>query len=392
MFAFSFMGSGSGELSAIAVNQSNGLVYVADRANNRVEVFEPERASPGAPVGERFVSSFSVPYPTSVAVDGSSDPSDASRGDIYVVGSTEHEVKEEEPGKRVYESAPEGKEVLLIRKYKEPVEKGEEPEEAEELGEVKGLAVDPAGHLYVYQPGVVDIYTDAAKNKGLASVAAPPRATTGLGLDSEGDLYLGHESSNPESEGQDGATPVVGKFEAELGTELIGELDQQPTSAVTVNTSDDAPNQVDEQNDVYVTNVGATDSEPVSSVAEFSPAGELIQRFSTQGLRQASGVAVEDASGAVFVADEGSDDVDVFALEASGKPSVEALHAQILTPTEGESDAVKLQAEADPEGSPTSSYFQYGATSCAENPRGVQRCAGNAGRRQLQRPEPGHSN
>ena len=88
VFAFSFMGSGSGELSAIAVNQSNGLVYVADRANNRVEVFEPERASPGAPVGERFVSSFSVPYPTSVAVDGSSDPSDASRGDIYVVGST----------------------------------------------------------------------------------------------------------------------------------------------------------------------------------------------------------------------------------------------------------------------------------------------------------------
>ena len=70
---------------------------------------------------------------------------------------------------------------------------------------------------------------------------------------------------------------------------------------------------------------------------------------------------------ALFV-DEGSDDVDVFALEASGKPSVEALHAQILTPTEGESDAVKLQAEADPEGSPTSSYFQYGATSCAENP------------------------
>ncbi len=374
VFKFSFGAAGKGEAqfatpSAVAVNQSDGDVYVADHFNNRVEVFEPEVNAQGAISGEKYVRSFAVPRPESIAVDSSTSASDPSGGDIYVVGATAHEVKEEEPDKRIFKFSPDGKEITVLRKFKEEVEKGEEPEEAEELEETQGLAVDPSGNLFVYGAGAVDIFNNAAKkNRGKYSIAAPVGATRGLALDSHDNLYVGHESENPETAGPEGRPPVIGKLEALTGTPLIAELDQEASSAVTVNTADVPGSAVNEEDDVYITNVVGNPGKTLSSVAAFSSKGALLQRFSAAGLKEASGIAINNRNGTVYVADAASDDLDVFELEPPGRPTVDGLSAQVLTPAPSVANAIKLTAQIDPSGSDTRYNFEYGATSCSEDP------------------------
>jgi hypothetical protein len=369
-FAFGRTGAGEGEFDvpdALAVNQSTGEVYVADRLNNRVEVFEPQLNGEGVLVGEKFVRSFAVPSPDAIAVDSSTGSSDPSRGDVYVVGSTAREVKEEEPDRRVFKFSAAGTEIAVLRKFKEATVKGEEREEAEEFEEVQGLGVDASGDLFVYEAGAVDVFDDRAKkNEGLFSIPAPVRATRGFALDSQDDLYVGHESESPETGGLEGAPPVVGKLEALTGTQLAGELDQEPTSAVAVNTEDTPANGVDELDDAYITNVGSVAGETASTVAAFTPGGSLIQRFAARGLREASGIAVDDRDGAVFVTDAASDEVDVFELEAAGPPTLDSVSVQVLAPTASVGSAVRLQARIDPVGSDTHYQFEYGTAGCGE--------------------------
>jgi hypothetical protein len=342
---------------------------VADYANNRVEVFEPVSGAGGALTAERFLRSISVPAPTAVAVDSSTEASDPSKRDVYVVGSTAHELKEEEQDKRIFKFSPAGKQITVLRKFKEPVEPGEEPEEAEELEELQGVAVDGAGDLYAYGAGAVDVFDNTGKkNKSLFSIAAPLRATRGLALDSERNLYVGHQSESPEAAGPEGPAPVIAKLEATTGAPLISELERQPSEAVAVNIEDVAANDVDEQNDVYVANPGGS-SRAGSSVAEFSPGGSLIQRLTTPGLKEPSGVAVYDRTGDVFVTDAASNRVDVFELEEPGRPTIDRLTAHVLpSGTSSEANSAQLQATVDPVGLATHYYLEYGPAACTQSP------------------------
>ena len=100
-------GAGEAQFSdptGIAVNDSTGDVYVADRKNKRVVQLEPVLNGQGELTGEKFVRSFEVPTPSSVAVDDSTEASDPSRGDVYVVG---------DGAKAVYKFSAEG--VLIAR-------------------------------------------------------------------------------------------------------------------------------------------------------------------------------------------------------------------------------------------------------------------------------------
>ncbi len=365
-FSFGSAGEGEGQLerpSAIAVDQSNGEIFIADYANNRVDVFEPLKSGTSI-VGARFLRSIAVSAPSAVAVDGSSDSSDPSRGDIYVVGSTKHELKEEEPNKRVFKFNPEGKEISVLRKFKEPVEKGEEPEEAEEFENIQGIAVDASGDLYVYGAGAVDGFDNAAKrNRSLSAIPAPTLATRGLALNSEGDVYVGHASENLAADGPEGPTPVVGELEGITGEPLSTELEPRPADAVAVNTEDAPGNEVDEQDDVYLAEPGAG-SRAGSSIAEFSPQGGLIERFTTPALKGPTGVAVDDATGAVFVTDGSADAVDVFGLEPPGPPTVDRLTARLAGMGTGETSSVEVEAQVDPSGSDARYYLEYGPASC----------------------------
>ena len=77
-FAFGETGVGPNQFSSpqgLAVNNSNGDVFVADSRNNRVQEFKPTLNEHGEVVGESLVRSLPVEYPIAVAVDNStSDP------------------------------------------------------------------------------------------------------------------------------------------------------------------------------------------------------------------------------------------------------------------------------------------------------------------------------
>ena len=99
--------------------------------------------------------------------------------------------------------------------------------------------------------------------------------------------------------------------------------------------------------DVYLDNEG--------SVAAFTPAGGLIQRFGAGELNGASGIAVDGASEQVLVAEPASDQVLVFmGEEETGAPEVDDISAQNLTPDldsaagpdrpEGPSDGIRASS------------------------------------------------
>ena len=334
VFSFSYGSKGSGEggfsdPAGVAVNDATGDVYVADRKNKRVVQLEPVLNGQGELVGEKWVRSFEVPTPSSVTVDNSTEASDPSRGDVYVVG---------DGAKAVYKFSAEGALIGSVvrfetREEREETEKEEKKEKKRQEKETKlegveGVAVDAGGSLFVYVEGAVDTFNDAVVNEGEARMTTGlgGQAEPGLALDSEDDLFVGVLG--------EGEFPVVSKLEGITGKVLIGALDGEETTAVAVNTSDVPANEVDELNDVYAVNVG--------SVAQFAPEaggvpGGLIQRFPSEGegeahggpiLQKGAGIAVDMRTGAVYVTDEASDDLDVFELEPPGPRRSKACPSQ----------------------------------------------------------------
>ena len=369
-FAFGVPGSGEGQFlvaSAVAVDQSDGDVYVADRVAGRVQEFAPQVTPQGTIVGERLVRALAVPSPVAVAVDSSSSSSDPSAGDVYVVGATGGRSSEEQPQERViYKFEATGTTaVAQIRGFRPSEE--EEPE-TERFEEIQGVAVTTSGRLLVYEEGV-DVFSDARVNKGLFSIEIPGHATSGLAVDSEDDLFVGRESENPEAQGASGQPSVIAKLSA-TGEVLIGELDDRPSSAVALNTLDVPSEGVDELNDAYVTNVGSVGGETASTVAAFAPDGALIQRFGAPGLRDATGVAVDSRNGTVYVTDGASATVDVFELEAAGPPRVGGLSASEPV---GEADTRSVKGVVDPVGADTHAFIEYGPVSCASDPSACAR-------------------
>ena len=393
-FAFGSAGDGDGAFagpSGLAVDQATGKLYVADYGNNRVESFDPVFGAGGELVGERFAGSFAVPAPVALAVDstpGAQRATDPSAGDVYVVSFAAN--KEEEAKDSVYKFSATGHQVGVTKRFKE---KGEE---ALKFGELDGVAIGAGGALYVYgeagEEELVLVFDGSAKNKALFSVEPflSGAMAPGVALNSEGRLYLAGGSANPDAYGPAGVrADVVGEYEKvnsqtvleeQAGEMVIAELDPEESTAVAVNTLDEAANEVDELDDVYVANVDESGLGVVSSaVSAFAPGGQLIQRFTAPDLKEASALAVLDTTGAVFVADRAEDKVDVFTLQQPGGPGVadvSACHASEASSCVREPAAVRLAAQVDPDGGgETAAYFEYGTASCSEEPSPCSRTA-----------------
>jgi DNA-binding beta-propeller fold protein YncE len=391
VFSFSFGASGRGEgqfqhPSGIAVNNLTGDVYVADRNDNRVEEFKPVLNPTGELTGEKYVGAFTVPYPVGLAVDNSTEATDPSKGDVYVVGANGEEKKEAKPeGFWVYKFSAGGEAITKLKKIK--IKEGKETFE-EELEEIKGVAVDPGGSLFVSQEEEIYRFDNQEKNKGASRVlSGAGEAEPGLAVDSEGDLYVGtaepqgvdaFEEELTEELKEEGEQAglfeefdVIAKLAGATGKVRIPELDPEYTTAVAVNPAEEPGNDVSELNDVYLNNVASVGGEEQTTVAAFNPQGGLIQRFGAPGLKDGAAVAVDSASGAVYVADAQADAVDVFALEPHGPPTVAGLSACTLGSTPGcpaAPDATKLNAQVDPTGADTHYKFEYGAGRCAAVP------------------------
>ncbi len=372
-FSFGTPGTGPGQLAspwAVALDTSNGDVWVADRLGNRVEEFEP-RIVEGEPVEETLVREVKVPSPEFVAVDNA--PASPSKGDVYVAGTTELKAKKAAKSKTVaadgivFKFDAEGNQIGEMKRFK-PTEPRPEESAETKFEEIEGLAVDASGNLYLYDSeGVADVFSGAQPNVARFNVeTAFVTGTPGLALDSESNLYVGHLSTNVDAIGSEGEPPVIGEAERTSGETLSEELEPEASSAVAVDTG--------EADSVYVANPHVVAGKPSSTVAAFTHAGALTERFGAGTLGTATGLAVDPHTHIVYVTDAAAGDVDVFKLETAGPPKVSGLSSCATGPAgsnagcTGSPNAVKLNALVDPSGSDTSAHFEYGTAPCGSGP------------------------
>ena len=118
-------------------------------------------------------SEFKVHTPGAIAVDNSTAPSDASSGDVYVVGAQEKEASAEERDE-LYEYSPAaGK---LIHRYTHFKAKLDGEEEELELEDISGVSVSQNGVLWVYwaEEGLIDAFAKEATPSGTPKLTWQP--------------------------------------------------------------------------------------------------------------------------------------------------------------------------------------------------------------------------
>ena len=153
----------------VAVEDTSGDLYIADRKNKRVVQLMPVLGEGGALTGESYVRSWTVAAsPLSIAVDNSAQAADPQRGDVYVASAH-----------AVYAFTPEG---ALVG---EPIKRFTLAGTAQKakLEGVVGVAVDDAGRVLVYQEdGVVYGFPNGQSTEPELVVAAGPAELPGWRL------------------------------------------------------------------------------------------------------------------------------------------------------------------------------------------------------------------
>jgi len=399
-FASSFGSAGEalGQLNdpgAVAVSESSGDVYVADRGNKRIDQFGPEGkpiavwgfgVSDGEQAFEVCTSACKAGTgkghgvaPGAIAVDNSAGP---SKGDVYAVID------------------PRPKHALLRKFSPSGVELGTVRQEGTTLmweGGLDGVAVDGGGNVWVYravstESATVERFNGAPTNEFLSAMEATLESTEleerrenvaslcpkpGFAVDGAGEhVYADHERLNneelcpeqvqieepKENRPKKGAPPLPAQFKFNGSEEFLGAqragLDSQSTAAVATDQSSSASTPLGEgaKGDVYLAN-GPT-------VTALDSSGGLIQHIELPSTApQSGGVALEAKTGALYVADSANGQLDVFTPAESGKPIVEGVFPQNQTPT-----STKLVAQIDPNGAATAYAVQYGTAACLSEP------------------------
>ena len=356
VFSFSYGSKGKGEgqffdPAGVAVSDDTGDVYLADRKTKRVVQLEPVLEN-GELIGERWVRSFPVPSPSAIAVDNSETEgaleADPSVGDVYVVG---------DGGKAIYKFTSEGTPVGVPIKHFEAREGG--AGSRIKMEGIEGVAVDSAGSLFAWeQSGEVFRFGDQEANNDESGIATGLEGAPGFALDAQDNYFVGTVAAET-------GLPALAKLEGLTGRVLCDPLSAEASAAVAVNTQDVPANNVDEQNDVYVAELSEDAGGQRTTIVQLTSATvcpSKIQSFGRPELKAAGGIAVDKRTGTVFLTDAVSDELDVFALEKAGPPTIEALSAGSGAAVSG---ATHLRARIDPRGSDTHYSFEYGAESCA---------------------------
>lgn len=412
--SFGSLGHGDGELSnpaGVAVDEATDDVYVLDRGNNRIEQFNEhgeflaawgwgvsdgekkyEVCTGECRAGIAGPGKGQLDSPEAIAVDNSTSGEDPSKGDIYVV--TDARAK----GGHLEKFSANGEALGLLK---------QEGVEAKWEGELEGVTVDSSGTVRVYRAATpaearVEVFSDAVKNEyepepsleaSLTSSTLEARGEAagtfcpkpGFAVNATGeDLYIDHELLNPEEgcpeairqiqEEENKKIPpteetrptVTAKLEfnatEELLEGLVGALDPENTTAVAVDLESSAFSPLGEaaKGDVYLASG--------STITAFDSSGQLIQRIELPGATpHVNGIAVNSNTGDLYVTDATTGVVDVFEPEfepeREGRPAVDDLSAENLTPT-----STRLDAQINPDGGDTHYYFQYGTVNCMDSP------------------------
>ena len=173
--AFGSAGSGNGQLDqpvALAVSRS-GDVWIADEGNSRVEEFS---------ASGRYLASIKVPTPAGIALDAD--------GDIWVSSPSYA------PGNAVDEYSPAGRSLQSF---------GTTQAGYGDLGDTAGIAVGPAGRVYVAQPdyGWVSVfgrdglfYTEFGLRSDPAQASEDLAFPQGLAVTATGQVWVADSGAN----------------------------------------------------------------------------------------------------------------------------------------------------------------------------------------------------
>ena len=332
--------------NGIAIDQSSGDVYVADIKAATVQKFDangnpvnfPALGSntlTGAPTPAKSFSFPEVPdTPAALAVDSSTSPSDPSARDLYVMDA----------GHKVIDKfSPTG---AYLSQITGPF-----------AGELLGLGLDTSGNVRVdVHAGLgpepfettVDVFDDSVTNIFITGVEVQGNlqlgsAERGFAVGPTGDALQLYSCGCMEKFGANG--------------EKFGRVDGSSDVAAALDSAT-GHLYVDDQSSVSEWDTGEMNGRvPAPNSNEDASSGTPVSSFgSLLGASGQGGLAVNSASGEIYVSDPAKGTVDVFGAAA---PSVAVSAPGNVTTT-----SATLQGTVDPRGVPVSScVFEYGTSS-----------------------------
>jgi DNA-binding beta-propeller fold protein YncE len=317
--SFGAEGSASGQFNGpmgLAVSEASKDVYVVDRGNNRVERFD----AAGSFIGEfdgSLAPTGALSSPTAVAVDNSKEPLDPSAGDVYVVDAGHDAIDKFTPAG------------VLITQITEA-------SPGSSFGELDGVAVDPAGQLWVYQAsGEIDNFDDASLNGFVASRASPFGTGFGIAVDDADNLFV------------------------ERGAFFVAKLNVAGETAI------EAIGGEDESAEVTAFAVRAASglsylyrphSETIVAFETAASTGNPVETISTVGVTASQGMAIDAETGTLYLANAGVDQIEIFrevlVPDLTTGPATDATESTATLTGTINPDAVAL----------TSCEFEYGLT------------------------------
>ena len=310
--SFGSTGSGNGQFSGpngVAVDQGSGDVYVADSANNRIEKFGPSGAFI-AEFGTHGTGNGQLSDPTEIAVDNSVFPVA-----VYVVDSGNNRV-EKFSAAGAYVSQIDGASAGTF------------------FGQLYGVAVGATGDVWVYQASA-EIDEFDSTGAFLTSFPCPCGTSPGFGVDSQSNVYANRGAR------------VFEKISG-LGAD-IGTVDSSASDTAIGVAGDD---------ELYIDQGTSVAHYPAScdpSAGGCTPS-DTFGASGTGSIGQGQAVAVDDASGVVYVADAGDNTVKLFTEVTL--PDATTGSASGITQS-----AVTLSGTVNPQGVSASYQFEYGTDS-----------------------------
>ena len=288
----------------VAVDQSNGDVFVADIATDTIYVYHRKSATEYEPAGQITGGetpakgfAFNADEPAPVAVDSSTHA-------VYVGDLLDHVVDRFEltaPNTYTYAC-----QITGFHAGCHPNLSGEEGTPEPHFGETAGVAVDSFGDVYVsdYEHNVVDEFSSAGGDIGQISSVLTVHPSN-LALDSLGNLYLS-EFTGPVAKLK--IDHLTGAIEAETPNFSVGEswgLGVDPVS-----------------NAVYVDHFT---NRTFADVLSYEASGAELLPTVPSGM-VSEGLAVNGSTHEVYVSDKGHEDVQVFVPAVVPEATTEGSH------------------------------------------------------------------
>ncbi len=272
---FGSPGTGVGQFNTpvgVAIDESDGNVYVVDRGNNRVELFDANGAYLSEIDGGETPAK-ALAEPTSIAVDNSND---SAKGRLYVA----------DPNQELIDAFDQSGKYLFQVKTESP----------------RAITTDTSGHLWVWTGQLsIEEYDDQGNQILRSSVESHQGAEPGIAVDSRGNVYTADSSGCI-----DRYSPPSFEYEAKSqGCKFRGVvLAIDPSS-----------------NNIF--------QDSRSSIVEWPPFGEgpelweKAEELIGGAFAESEGLAINGSTGRLYVSDESANDVEVLNGVVSVLPVVE---------------------------------------------------------------------